>query len=291
MNDLYDTVTRQIIAALEAGTPPWVCPWRRDPQEMVPRNAASARPYRGINVLLLSLRLQACGYARNRWLTFNQARALGARVRAGEHGTSVVFFKLHELDREPGAANDDAPKVVPLLRSFTVFNVDQVEGLELDPPAEPESWQACATADSLIAASGAEIRHAGTRAFYLPDHDVIQLPDQSAFLTAEDYYGTALHELAHWTGHPSRCNRPLGRRHGLDAYAFEELVAELGSAFLTNHCGLPGQLNHASYIACWLQALRNDRRLIFTAASHAQRAADFLLTKPTELAPASVAAA
>jgi antirestriction protein ArdC len=295
MNDLYDTVTRQIIAALEAGTPPWVCPWRRDPQEMVPRNAASGRPYRGVNVLLLSLRLQASGYVHNRWLTFNQARALGAHVRAGERGTQVVFFKLHEVEREPRAANEDTPKVVPLLRSFTVFNVDQVDGLEADPvdaaSNDTTSWDPCAAADQLIAASGASIRHGGNRAFYSPAEDVIQLPAPGAFLNAEHYYSTALHELTHWTGHPSRCNRPLGRRHGMEAYAFEELVAELGSAFLTNHCGLPGQLNHASYIASWLEALRNDRRLIFTAASHAQRAADFLLPKPTEVAPASSMAA
>ena len=275
--DLYQAVTHQIITALESGTPPWVCPWQREPLEMIPRNAATARPYRGINVLLLSMRMAATGYSRNRWLTFNQARAMGAKVRAGEHGTTVVFFKLHEVNTEREAAQDK-PRVVPLLKSFVVFNADQIDGLALEPVAPPpELWDPCLAADWLIAASGAEIRHGGTRAFYLPTDDYIQLPANNAFLTAEDYYATALHELAHWTGHPSRCDRPLGRRHGLDAYAFEELVAELGAAFLTNHCGLPGELQHASYIASWLAALRNDKRLIFSASSQAQRAADYLL--------------
>ena len=276
--DLYESVTRQIIQALESGTPPWVCPWVRDPLEMTPRNAATARPYRGVNVLLLSMRQAASGYSRSRWLTFNQARALGANVRSGERGTTVVFFKMHEVGNDAVEPKPESPRVVPLLRSFTVFNVDQVDGLVLEPAtALPEDWNPCAAADGLIALSGAEIRHGGTRAFYLPSEDFIQLPADSAFLTAEDYYATALHELTHWSGHPSRCDRPLGRRHGLDAYAFEELVAEMGSAFLTNHCGLPGQLQHASYIASWLAALRNDKRLIFSAASQAQRAADHLL--------------
>jgi antirestriction protein ArdC len=281
--DLYDSITQQIISALEVGTPPWVCPWRRDPLEMSPRNAATARPYRGINVLLLNLRQMASGYAHNRWLTFQQARALDARIRRGEQGTTVVFFKLHEIagnaSDAPDTPDPERRRVIPLLRAFTVFNVDQTEGLALPStlPEEP-SWDACAAADALLAASGAKLSHGGARAFYQPAEDVIRLPTPGAFPSAADYYATALHELTHWTGHPARCNRLLGRRHGIDAYAFEELVAEMGAAFLTNHCGLQGGLQHASYIASWLTALRNDKRLIFAAASLAQRAADFVLT-------------
>jgi antirestriction protein ArdC len=279
--DLYESVTRQIIAALEAGTPPWVCPWQRDPLEMTPRNASSSRAYRGINVLLLNLRQSVSGFRANRWLTFNQARALGARVRAGEHGTTVVFFKMHEVagGRTGGEIPEPQARVVPLLRSFTVFNVDQVDGIELTPVApEAPCWDPCTVADGLLRASGATLRHGGAWAFYSPSEDLIQMPPASAFASAADYYGVALHELTHWTGHPDRCHRPLGRRHGIDAYAFEELIAEMGSAFLTNHCGLPGQVQHASYIASWLAALRNDKRLIFAAASQAQRAADYLLS-------------
>lgn len=277
--DLYQSVTDQIIAALEAGTPPWVCPWNRDPLEMNPRNASSARAYRGVNVLLLNMRLAVSGYSRNRWLTFNQARCLGANVRAGERGSTVVFFKMHEVGADVAVPTQEKQRVIPLMRSFTVFNVDQIDGLAAEPvvPDAP-GWNPCAAADGLIAASGALVRHGGTRAFYLPGEDLIQLPSCTAFAVAEDYYATALHELTHWSGHPSRCDRPLGKRHGIDAYAFEELIAEMGSAFLTNHCGLPGQLQHASYIASWLTALRNDKRLIFSASSQAQKAADFLLT-------------
>lgn len=287
LRDLYQSVTDQIIAALEAGTPPWIRPWSGGDVDAMPANATTKRPYRGINVLLLNLHAMARGYERNRWLTFQQALSVGACVRKGEHGTPVVFFKMHEIDtpdaqRQPA----DERKVVPLLRSFTVFNVDQVDGLppSLAPALPPAAvWDAMDVAEEIIVASGAQVRHGGSRAFYAPSADLIQLPPRSAFESATDYYATALHELTHWTGHPARCARPLGRRHGIDAYAFEELIAEMGAAFLTSHCRLPGRLQHDSYIASWLQALRNDKRLIFTAASHAQKAADYLLPNPTEV--------
>lgn len=283
ITDLYQTVTDQIISALEAGTPPWVCPWRRDTDDVAPANITTGKPYRGINVLLLNLRFMAHGFVHNRWLTFNQAAALGGRVRKGEHGTPIVFFKMHEVasDAPRVASESDGRRVIPLLRSFTVFNVAQVDDLPVAPtPVEPTvtPWDADAVAERLLSDSGARIQHGGSRAFYRPGDDVIQLPAHGAFASASDYYATALHELTHWSGHPLRCNRPLGGRHGIDAYAFEELVAEMGAAFLTNHCRLPGQLQHASYIASWLAALRNDKRLIFTAASQAQRAADYLIS-------------
>ena len=174
------------------------------------------------------------------------------------------------------------------MRTFTVFNAAQVDALPpalIAPDAEPcATWDAGGTAERILRESRACIRHGGSRAFYSPGDDLIQLPPHTAFATATDYYATALHELTHWTGHADRCNRPLGRRHGIDAYAFEELVAEMGAAFLTSYCRLPGQLQHASYIGAWLQALRNDKRLIFTAASQAQRAADYLLPSASEQA-------
>ena len=296
--DLYTSVTQRIIAALEAGTPPWHCPWRRDGTDARPANATTGRPYRGINVLLLNLQAMAQGYRTARWLTYQQALAVGARVRKGETGTQIVFFKMHEVDGagQPDAVGDTDRRVVPLLRAFTVFNVDQVDGLPddlLPEPLEPGSWEPLDAAESILAESGATVRHGGSKAFYAPDLDFIQLPPLSAFECSGDYYATALHELTHWTGHASRCNRPLGRRHGIDAYAFEELVAEMGSAFLTNYCGIEGRMQHASYIASWLQALKGDRRLIFTAASQAQKAADYLLPALTEseaLMPVAVAA-
>jgi antirestriction protein ArdC len=283
--DLYQSVTNQIIVALEAGTPPWLCPWQRTHGSKLPANLATARTYRGINVLLLNLQQMAHSYPLNRWLTFQQARALGACVRRGETGTPIVFFKLLELDGASPAiqhAANDAPrrKVIPMLRSFTVFNAAQVDGLPNEltvMPAPVVGWSPVSAADELLTQSGAVLRHGGDQAFYRPSDDIIQLPLLTSFALASRYYNTALHELTHWTSHPNRCNRVLSNRLNLEAYAFEELVAEMGSAFLSSHCGLPGELQHASYIANWLQALRNDKRLIFYAASLAQKAADYLL--------------
>lgn len=295
VSDLYTRVTASVIASLEAGVPPWVCPWSRNGASggsQLPVNATTGRPYRGINVLLLNARLWECGFQSNRWLTFNQAQAVGARVRKGSTGSTVVFFKMWEAD---GSGTGDVPgiddrKVIPLLRSFTVFNADQVDGLPaaMAPVADPDvsgiAWNPLASAEALVVASGASIAHGGDRAFYRTSDDHIQMPVRAAFASAEAYYGTLLHELTHWTGHDSRCARALQGRPHIEAYAFEELVAEMGSAFLCGHCGLlpaaggeaPG-LQHAAYIDSWLQALKNDRRLVFTASSLAQKAADFVL--------------
>lgn len=282
-SDLYQSVTDRIIAALQAGTPPWVCPWAPGPGLATPANLGSGRPYRGINVLLLNLQAATRGYALNRWLTYRQALALGAQVRRGEEGTPVVFFKMLEVEGAAASCVDDDAgidrKVVPLLRAFTVFNAAQIEGLpgELLPkPAAPD-WSPLAAAEEVLRQSGALIHHGGVQAYYSPLKDVIWLPEPTRFTCAEDYYRVALHELTHWSGHAARCNRPLQGRQHIEAYAFEELVAEMGSAFLCGHCGLPASLQHASYVDHWLQALRNDRRLIFTAAALAQKASDYLL--------------
>ena len=281
MLDLYASVTDKIIAALEAGTAPWVCPWSKGHGSALPANLASSRPYRGINVLLLNMQQMAHGYPSNRWITFQQAKALGGNVRKGEHGTGIVFFKM--LERDEAANDPGARKVIPLLRSFTVFNAAQVDGLPqalTAIPAPPQGWTPIGAADELLARSGATIRHSGDRAFYRPADDLIYMPPREAFAEPSAYYATALHELTHWTGAESRCNRELRGRQHIEAYAFEELVAEMGAAFLSSHCGLPGELQHASYIASWLTALKNDKRLIFTASSLAQKAADFLLPVP-----------
>lgn len=300
--DLYAEVTNQIIAALEAGAHPWVCPWDRQHGSLMPANLTSGRHYRGINVLLLNLRQIAGGYPTHRWLTFQQAHSVGAHVRRGELGTRIVFFKLLERDDATGgvpegrclAANDEPTrKVIPLLRSFTVFNEAQVEGLpaHLNRPQEPRpDGDAFTAAEALLISSGAVVQHGGGRAFYSPSLDLIQMPPIEFFVNFERYYSTALHELTHWTGHPSRCNRTLSTRQHIEGYAFEELVAEMGSAFLSSHCGLQGQLHHASYIASWLEALRNDKRLVFSAASLAQKAVDFLIPQSLANQTSEVAA-
>jgi antirestriction protein ArdC len=289
--DLYTSVTDQIIAALEAGTVPWACPWTQGHGSALPVNIFTRTPYRGINVLLLNMQTLSHGYSVNRWVTFKQANEMDARIRKGERSTPIVFFKM--VEREDDGTEDQSRKVIPLIRSYNVFNVAQMDGLPkvmTEHPAPSAGWTPSSAAEGLLERSGATIRHGGDRAFYRPADDVIQMPPKAAFPDASSYYATALHELTHWTGAPGRCNRELRSRQHIEAYAFEELVAEMGAAFLASHCHLAGELQHASYIAHWLEALRNDKRLIFTAASLAQKAADFLLPTPETAQEAQVAA-
>jgi antirestriction protein ArdC len=275
MKDIYTDVTNRIIESLEAGTPPWIQPW--SDHTALPSNLATGKPYRGINILTLSIEAQLSGYSDSRWVTLRQANELGARVRKGSHGTPIVFFKMKEI---ADAVDAEEPKrVIPMLRSYTVFNASQLDFLpeRFELRSSPPAWQPIGEAEQLIYATVAVIHHGGNRAFYRPSDDIIQLPPPAWFPDTADYYAVALHELTHWTGHPRRLDRVLGRRHGIEAYAYEELVAEMGAAFLCAHCGLPARLEHASYIDSWLDALRRDKRLIFTAAGAAQKAADYVL--------------
>lgn len=289
MKDIYTEVTNRIIAALEQGTPPWICPWRDG--SSLPSNLATGKPYRGINVLMLSIEEQLRGYSDSRWVTLRQANELGAKVRKGEHGAQVIFFKMKEITDQV-ETEDEQKRIVPMLRSYTVFNTSQLEFLpekfELRP--SPAVWQPLGEAEQVLYVSGAVIRHGGNRAFYSPSEDIIQLPPETWFDEPDAYYAVALHELVHWTGHPRRLDRVLGRRHGIEAYAYEELVAEMGAAFLCAHVGIPARLEHASYIDSWLDALKRDKRLIFTAAGAAQKAADFVLGETASAPAPSVAA-
>jgi antirestriction protein ArdC len=283
MKDLYQSVTDRIIQSLDAGTPPWISPWSE--HAGLPSNLSTGKPYRGINILMLSIEAKMQGYGDSRWVTLKQANELGARVRKGEHGTAIVFWKMREIAGEtPDSDTTDSgnpsetAKVIPLLRQFTVFNASQIDGLpERFELRSSPAWQPIGEAEELLYATGAVIRHGGNRAFYSPSEDLIQLPPPAWFSAPDDYYAVALHELTHWTGHPRRLARPLGRRQGIDAYAYEELVAEMGAAFLCAYCGLPARLEHASYIDSWLDALRRDKRLIFVAAGAAQKAVDYVL--------------
>jgi antirestriction protein ArdC len=280
--DLYAETTARIIAALEQGAAPWVKPWFTG-IDTLPMNASSRRLYRGINALLLGIEASTHGYPLNRWLTYRQALELGGQVRKGEHGTIVVLWRL----RRVAATSDVYPepevqdlheRVIPLLRAFTVFNLAQVEGVPAPLQAvQQHSWEPEARAEELLLMSGATIRHGGSRAFFRPGDDEIHLPPPRAFPDAGRYYATALHELTHWTSQPGRCNRQLGQRFGDDAYAAEELIAEMGAAFLCAHCRIDGELHHAGYLASWLKVLRTDKRAIFVAATRAQQAADYLL--------------
>jgi antirestriction protein ArdC len=275
MKDIYTEVTNRIITALEAGTPPWIQPW--SDHTALPSNLATGKAYRGINILMLSIEAMSQGYPDSRWVTLRQANELGAKVRKGSHGTAIVFFKMKEI---ADAVDAEEPKrVIPMLRSSTVFNACQLDFLpeRFELRSSPPAWQPIGEAEQLIYDTAAVIHHGGNRAFYRPSDDIIQLPPPAWFPDTSDYYAVALHELTHWTGHPRRLDRVLGRRHGIEAYAYEELVAEMGAAFLCAHCGLPARLEHASYIDSWLDSLRRDKRLIFTAAGAAQKAADYVL--------------
>lgn len=284
--DIYQEVTNRIIASLEAGAPAWVQPWKNNSPTGLPYNAGTGRRYSGVNVALLWAEAADRGYASSGWLTYKQAQAVGGQVRRGEKGTKVVFWRMREVrDADTGELEQ-----IPLAAMFTVFNEAQIDGLK-PVTAEPVSvFTGHGGAEACISQSGASIHHGGNRAFYSPAADQITLPERSQFKSPADYYATALHELVHWSGHASRLNRSLKGRFGDEAYAAEELIAELGAAFLCASLGVEGKLQHEGYIASWLRVLKNDKRAIFTASSAAQKAADFLLKREVK-APAEAEAA
>jgi antirestriction protein ArdC len=282
--DHYQEVTGKIIAALEAGTPPWRRPW--DPDKAggpaMPRNAATGGRYRGINVLTLGMSPLAFSSGDPRWATYKQAEANGWQVMKGARGTTGFFFKRLELrdDSRPDG-DDEAVRRIPLLRSFTLFHASQIDGIPdyVPPTLEEAPWRAPEAAEVILAGSGAVVRTGGERAFYSPATDHIQMPPQSAFATAPGYCGTLIHEMAHWTGAPSRLGRDLRNAFGSHDYAREELRAEIGQMMACAELGIGDCdfTNNAAYVASWLEKLRSDRKEIFRAAADAQRIADYLL--------------
>jgi antirestriction protein ArdC len=282
--DHYQEVTDRIIAALEAGTPPWRKPW--DPDKAggpaMPRNATTGQRYRGINVLTLGMSALAFSSGDPRWATYKQAEDRGWQVRKGERGTTGYFFKRLELrDDSKPEDDEDAVRRIPLLRAFTLFHASQIDGIPAYvPPTVAEApWRAPEAAEIILANSGAVVRIGGDRAFYSPSTDHIQLPPHGAFATAEGYCGTLVHELGHWTGAPSRLNRDLRNHFGSHDYAREELRAEIGQMMVCGELGIADCdfSNNAAYVASWLEKLRSDRKEIFRAAADAQRIADYLL--------------
>jgi antirestriction protein ArdC len=280
---LYAEVTTRIIAELEAGRFPWIQPWSSTTAAPgLPCNAVTGRRYSGINILLLWGAVIERGYASQGWLTFRQALDAGGCVRKGERGVTVVyadrFTPEQERERARSAGND--PRTIPFLKRFTLFNIDQCDGLPerlaVTAPPLPER-ETMPVAEALIEASGADFRIGGAKAFYVPGADYVQVPPQPAFHHQIDYYRTALHELGHWTGHGSRLARDQSHPFGSADYAREELCAELASAYLCAALGIVPTVRHADYLASWLEVLRADPRAIFRAASQASRAADYLL--------------
>ena len=286
--DVYSRITDKIIADLEQGVRPWHRPWNAD--HAAGRITRPLRhngiPYKGINVIMLWSASVAKGYSAPLWLTYKQAQELGAFVRKGETGELVVY--ADRITRtETNDRGEETEREIPFLKGYTVFNAEQIEGLpahfyaKAAPPALTP-LQRIEAADRFFAATGADIRHGGTRAFYAEGPDYVQMPPFETFRDAESYAATLAHELTHWTKHDKRLARDFGRqRHGDEGYAREELVAELGAAFLCADLGITPEVrpDHAAYIASWLTVLKGDKRFVFSAASHAQRAADFLHAK------------
>ena len=276
--DLYTEVTSRILAELERGAAPWVKPWSATPGQNVPQNAVTNRPYSGCNVILLWF-THGRGWPTPRFVTFKQAQEAGGSMRKGEHGTKVYFVKQLRITEGEGEA--EAEHLVPMMREYTVFNVAQCEGLPASiiegKPARVRNPDARdALADDFLGSIGADIREGHGEAYYAPGRDFISLPAFAAFRGADHFYNVAFHELTHWTEHKTRLDRNIKGRFGQAAYAAEELIAELGAAFLAAEFSFDGDVRHAGYIATWISLLRNDKRAFFTAASKAQAAADYL---------------
>ncbi len=282
---IYRQVTDRIVAELEAGRVPWVQPWGRPDVATpigLPKNAATGKTYSGINILILWGAAIEHGRRTQVWLTFKQAKALGGSVRKGEHGASVVYADRFIPKSEQARASQDGddPQAVPFLKRYTVFNADQCEGLpeELFVNAAPLPERgAIPHAEALIAATGADFRVGGDRAFYVPSQDYVQVPPQPAFAEQINYYRTCFHELGHWTGHENRLARQFKGRFGTRPYGREELVAEMASAFVCASLSIRPTVRHADYLGEWLAVLKEDERAIFNAASLASKAADFIL--------------
>jgi antirestriction protein ArdC len=290
MSDIYQKITDQIIAAIEAGAGNFVMPWHRPKSNGMPYNPARKGGYKGCNVLALWLAEQYRGYTTSNWATYKQWATLGAQVKKGEKATSVVFYKpLEVADRnKPEVEDADPTKTIVLAREYHVFNADQVDNWtppEMVKPIVANPAAPLPHVDLFVKNTGADVRTGEPRAYYVPSRDFINMPDRSLFTGSptstptETYYSTLLHELSHWTGAPNRLNRDkMGARFGNEQYAAEELVAELGAAFLCAELGIANdpRPDHAQYIQNWLTVLKNDPRAIFVAASKAQAVVTYL---------------
>lgn len=279
--DIYQEVTDSIVRQLERGVRPWAKSWQAAGPGFVLPVRASGERYRGINVLLLWGAAEEKGFSSPHWFTFNQAKEMGASVRKGEKAAKVVYF--NRVSREIETDNGEREEVeIPFLKAYAVFNAEQIDGLpdkyQRKPLPREEAPSPIPAAEDFFARVGVEIRHGGDRAYCSRATGHIQMPHLADFVDAESYYATLAHETVHWSGHEGRLDREFGKRFGDQAYAAEELVAEIGAAFLAADLGLyvEPREDHASYLDSWLKVLKADKRAIFTAASKAQAAADFI---------------
>ena len=277
MFDVHKSVTDAIVAAIEANPGSAQMPWHRGTANQIPINIVSGNEYQGINIVNLWIMSQIRGYSSNIWGTYRQWKEKGAQVRKGEKSSIIVFFKKLTYEDEDGEE-----QTRPMARAYWGFNADQVDGYEHSTFEPGDPLERNAQVDAFVAGTGAEIVHEGASAFYRPSTDTINMPPEERFTGTETssreeaYYGVLFHELTHWTG--KRCKRELQGRFGTEAYAVEELIAELGSAFLCAHLKVTPEprLDHAQYINNWLKVLKNDKKAIFTASARAQEAVKFL---------------
>jgi antirestriction protein ArdC len=274
-SDLYRKITSQITELMKQHGSDWTRPWTTTAGG--PSNVLTGDNYKGINTLLLNLQANERGYSLPYWATFKQWRMKGGKVRKGQKGTLCVFYKAIAINQP-----DEDIKTIPVMNHFFLFNADQVEGVEFPQSDEPIAPADRSRAvDDLINGTGAIIHETGSRAFYSPSGDHIHIPPLSAFSSAEMFYSTLLHELSHWSGHPTRLNRKEGMkgRFGSSAYAMEELVAELASAFLSIQLKVSHEprKDHAQYLNSWIKVLAQDPKAFSSAASKAQGVADYLI--------------
>jgi antirestriction protein ArdC len=294
MSEIFHRITESIIAAIDADPTKPELPWHRA-QLCIPSNASTGRPYRGINILSLWLTASAKGYPDARWASYLQWQALGVQVRKGEKGTPIVFYRSLEKDEPPDS--ETTVRSFRVARAYHVFNAAQVEGWTPPPLPTPLSeTERQSHAEAFFEAVGATVIHEGDRAYYRPSTDTIHMPPFASFKSGLGYYAVLAHEHIHWTGAGIRLDRKLGTAHHTPAYAGEELVAELGAAFLCAALALTPEPrpDHAGYVASWLKLLRDDHRAIVQASSLATRAVEFLHVKAEERLhdrPPSVAAA
>ena len=274
--DIHQQITDQILAAMEQARSTGRRLW--DSQPSLPLNLTTGKPYSGVNILILWAAGLGHGYTSPYWLTYKQAADMGGQVKKGEHGTRLVFYKpweSQETNRDTGETETTRGAVI---KAFTAFNLDQIDGIKAPAREERPAFTAIEDAERIMAASPTPIKIGGTQACYIPGRDEIHLPSREAFINPEAFYSTAMHEMTHSTGHKSRVDRDFSGRFGTEAYAFEELIAEMGSAFLNADLGiLTATLpDHADYLANWIAILKNDKKAILTAAAQASKAHGFI---------------
>jgi antirestriction protein ArdC len=276
---IYETITNQIVTAIEEGAEGYRMPWHANGRDITsPTNAATSRTYRGLNIITLWMIAEAKQYGSGTWATYQQWSERGCQVRKGERAASVFFWKNLNQGADEQSAREEEDRARFVARAYSVFNADQVEGYEAPQTPVLSEAERIAKAEAFFASIPAIVEHGGNRACYRTETDRVQMVPFSQFKSAPAYYSVLAHELTHWSGAKSRLDRDLSGRFGSESYAVEELVAEMGAAFIAGKLGLQSdpRKDHAPYVASWLKVLKSDARAIFTAAGKAQAAADYL---------------